>query len=39
MTRKTKALAACFGFIAAGVALLELSIKAGCYLFLFLFTL
>lgn len=39
MTRKIKTLAACFGFIAAGVTLLNLAIKAGCYLLLFYYSL
>ncbi len=39
MIRKLKATAATFGIIATLVALLELSIKAACYFFLFLFTL
>lgn len=38
MKRKIKALAVVSGMIAAGVALLELTIKAGCYFLLFLFT-
>ena len=39
MTRKIKALAACVALIAAGVALLELSVKAACYLLLFYYSL
>lgn len=39
MTRKIKTLAACVGFIAAGVILLHLSIKAACYILLFYYSL
>lgn len=39
MTRKTKNLAACVGFIVAGVILPDLAVKAACYILLFLFTL
>ena len=39
MTRKIKALAACIGFIAAGGYLMNLAIKAACYLLFLILTL
>ena len=39
MSRKIKVLAAYVGFIAAGVILPDLAVKAACYILLFIFTL